>query len=393
MTQVLSLSAINSSPEIGNLFPTNWRFSLLDGVRTTGRVCVRLDQIRTNAHDNPVREGGRNASLVADLKNSFTRGVLTGAFLPVIEKLAVAESDEISTKYYVLRDGFNRVEALMELGVTEYWFDVAEFGDDKRSVHGARTDFSLSCNDHAPSEKSSDKDIHRSVSILLKSGDLEQDFLKIKEYIQKITGVSASRAHRIADMAAADNGIDPPIHTWSPVKIKQGFTKKLGVYSHGNYDPENNKFGWTVLEGYESDVISGAIAKFNSEKSDKLTGGVSYFVGHTKLPSGTSDLSERRTQMIRTFNKKIDDLIVLCEHYKKTGKIPFELIGFLPQTIEEDADKKIIPVSAINAPPLTSKKNVLPIETDEHIVRSGLNRALNVGNKRKLTITKVAKKR
>lgn len=393
MTQVLALDAINGSSEIGNSFPQNWRFSLLNGVRTTGRIFVRLDQIRNNPTDNPVRHGGRNAGLVNELKNSFSRGVLTGAYLPVIEKLPVAETDEISTKYYVLRDGFNRIEALQEMGVVEYWFDVVEFGDNNRSATGARVDFSLSCNNHEPSERSSDKDIHRSVSILLQSGDLENDFNAIKEYIQKISGTNPSRAHRIADAVATDNGIEPPIHTWSPVKIRQGFTKKLNVYSHGDYDPENNKFGWTVLEGYESDVIAGAIAKYNSEKSDKITGGQSYFVGHTKLPTSAADLSERRKNMVRTINKKIEDLISVCKYYNETGELPFELIGFLPQTSEEDADKKIIPVSSINATPLPSNKNVLPIETDGHIVRSGLNRALNIGNKRKLTITKVAKKR
>jgi hypothetical protein len=394
MTQLLSLDKLAGTPDEGNLFPINWRFSFVQGVNNTGRICIPLDQILFENKFNTVRAGGRDASLVAELQNSFASGVDTTQYLPIIEKLPVPIVDGNSVKYYVLRDGYNRFETLLLLGVKYYWFDVVEFGDDKRSASGARGDLTLLCNRHHPSRSSTDRDIHLCVSHLVNDNDLENDFLTIKKYIMRYAGATAGRAHRLADVIAKDNGITVPVVTWSSIKLKQGVTKRFGVESHGNYDRTRNMFGWTVLEGYEADTISNAIAKYSLESSDtSLNEGKSYIVGHTKLVDSVEELNEKRENIVSTINKKLEDLIAICEYYNKTGKLPFELIGFLPQSSDECTDNKIIPVSAIKPTPSVSKKNGLPLETDGHIVRSGLNKALNIGTKRKLTITKVAKKK
>ena len=395
MTQLLTLNELAGTSEEGNLFPKNWRFSFIDGVLNIERTFISLDQIRFDNDKNAARAAGRDASLVTELQNSFSLGVDTTQFIPIIEKLAVPEIEGNSVKYYVLRDGYNRFEALLLLGVKKYWFDVAEFGNDKVPAAGARGTFTLLCNRHNPNRGSSDRDIHLAVSHLVNDKYLEKDFLKIKEYIIKITGATPGRAHRLADLISKDNGIQVPVVTWSPVKLKQGVTKRFGVESHGEYDMNNDMYGWTVLEGYEADTIYNAITKYNLEstKTSMMHKGKSYFVGHTKLVDSVEELDEKRANMLKNLDRKLEDLIAVCKYYNETGELPFGLIGFLPQSSTECADKKIIPVSTIREKLSATKKNARPLETDGHIVRSGLNRALNVGNKRKLTVTKVAKKR
>ena len=91
MTQLLTLNELAGTSEEGNLFPKNWRFSFIDGVLNIERTFISLDQIRFDNDKNAARAAGRDASLVTELQNSFSLGVDTTQFIPIIEKLAVPE--------------------------------------------------------------------------------------------------------------------------------------------------------------------------------------------------------------------------------------------------------------------------------------------------------------
>ena len=123
----------------------------------------------------------------------------------------------------------------------------------------------------------------------------------------------------------------------SHLLIKNGL-KALNIVSHGNYDIETQKHGWTCLEGYEADTCMNAIAKYHATK------GESYIVGHTKLPNHKSGLLDRRLKMQETFDEKKEQLISVCEFYNKHGRLPFDLVGFLPQDNNTEPKNEIVKV-------------------------------------------------
>lgn len=374
---MLHLSNISGNSEEGKLFPQNHLVSTgqAKGVRVIGRKFIRFDQIRSDASDNPVRLGGTNYSIQNELKFSMMRGIHTSEDLPAVEKIAVpSKHTDGNVKYYVLRDGFTRLEALKELGAKGYWFDIVEFDNEL-----SRISFSLASNNHLPSGSSKDDDIYKSVEHLVASKLLTNDFLTIKEYIMKICGLTPARAHKIADQIGNSTGAKPTVWTWKQSAIKDlSQNHELGIKSHGNYDPKRKMYGWTVLEGYEADAIANAIAKFNADKLDGLGTGQSYFVAHTKLPNSNGDLDEKRKAMKRSFDKRFSDLIALCEHYKETGKIPFELIGFLPQTSDEQALNKLVSLQSLKSKK-SKDSNVVEIASyNEKKVDSSLTKALDL---------------
>lgn len=314
----------------GNLFVENPIFSNLKGLRKAGRIFVNLDDILIDPSSNTARYGGTNSSLIERLKLSFMNSVRFNDFLPIITKLSVNRKyDDGHLKFYELVDGFNRISALKDLGYTHYWFDVAEFGFDDVDPYFAMKTLAIASNPDVPKEPSSDKDLFVSVTDLVTRGYIQKDFEKIKSYIREIAKVTPARAHNIASQVAAATGTQNTLFIWSTAMIK-GDLASLGIQSHGKFDTVRNKHGWTVLEGYEPDVIMNAVAKFSE------TGKESYFVGHTKIPDSDNNLEDRRMRVKSNLEEKKQQLISVCEYYAEHKKLPFDLIGFLPQSEVED---------------------------------------------------------
>lgn len=310
----------------GSRFVENINLAM-PGIVKTERRYIELRKILANSQENTARDGGTDSSLVEELKNSFASGILYNEFLPIVEVMAIPKKwDDGEMKHYQLVDGYNRVNMLKDSGYTHYWFDVVEFDPNQYLL--TRTTVALGSNAHAPSKSSNDKDIFNSVTILVNSGSLPKDFDTIKKYIKKTCKVRADRAHRLADKICTHVGAPSRFVAWTPAMIKNDVVG-LGVYSHGNLDPVREKHGWTTLEGYEPDTIMNAIVKFDQTKTR------SYIVGHVKAPDSKNNLHSKRQNMVSTFEEKKKALINVINHYNKTGELPFELIGFLPQDVDE----------------------------------------------------------
>lgn len=319
----------------GNLFAKNPLLSTSKGLRSSTRIWVKLTDILVNPSLNTVRYGGTNSTLVEELKLSFSMGIRYNDFLPVIKKLSVnRQYDDGFVKFYELVDGYNRVTALKELGYTHYWFDVVEFGYDDVDPEFAQTTLAIGMNAPVPKVASTDNDLFVAVTGLVDRGHIEKDFEKIKRYIREVAKVPPARAHTIADKVATATGTPNFLFIWSGAMIKND-TKTLGIMSHGKYDARRAKHGWTVLEGYEPDAVMNAIAKFSE------TGKASYFVGHTKLPDNANNLDDRRLRVKNNIEERKAQLIALCEYYAEHKELPFDLIGFLPQSEDEDRSKLV----------------------------------------------------
>jgi hypothetical protein len=93
----------------------------------------------------------------------------------------------------------------------------------------------------------------------------------------------------------------------------------------GKLDRKRNKFGWTVLEGYQQEYVMNAIRKFSD------TGKESYFVCHTKAPTDKMDLNDKRTNIVDSFEQIEIDLLKVMDFYSKNKRFPWNTEGFLPQ--------------------------------------------------------------
>jgi hypothetical protein len=316
----------------GNFFVENINLAM-PGVHKIDRRFIELNKILADSKDNAARDGGTDSTLVEDLKNSFSSRILYNDFLPIVEIMAIPKKwDDGEMKHYQLVDGYNRINALRELGYTHYWFDVVEF--DVKSYNLYRTTLALGSNAHAPSKSSNDKDIFNAVVLLVNGGDLKKDFDVIKNYIKKTCKVRSDRAHKLADKVATHVGAPSRFISWTPAMVKNDVAG-LNIYSHGNLDPVRNKYGWTTLEGYEPDTIMNAIAAFAKDGTE------SYIVGHVKTPDSKNNLIRKRMNMVTTLEDKKAAIIRVIEYYNKTGRLPFELIGFLPQDIDESSNEMI----------------------------------------------------
>lgn len=317
----------------GRLFAANPLLSTSKGVRHPTRIWAKLSDVLVNPSLNEARYGGLNSTLIEELKLSFAIGIRFNHFLPIVKKLSVNRAyDDGFVKFYELVDGFNRITALMELGYTHYWFDVVEFGHDDVDPTFAQTTLSIGMNAPDPKVPSTDKDLFTAVTRLVKDGHIEKDFEKIKSYIRNVAKVTPARAHLVASQVAAATDTPNTLFIWSTIMIKKDVAK-LGITSHGNYDMHRGKHGWTVLEGYEPDAIMNSIAKYSE------TGKESYLVGHTKTPDNSNNLLDRRIRLKNNIEERKAQLIALCEYYVQHKKLPFDLIGFLPQCETENRAK------------------------------------------------------
>lgn len=324
----------NDLRELETKFATNYKFETFSGVKYVGREFIELDKIYSNTESNHVvRHGGADLNLIEKLKTSFSRRIDTTEFLPIVSRLAVNKFDRTdgNLKIYNLVDGFNRINALKELGYTHYWFDVAEFDDE-----GSRLDFALGMNGHNPSKPAEADDIISTALRLIELGKIVKDFDKIRDWLNASGHTkSKSDAHRMATDICKTANIPNTYVVYTKSQLKDGL-KHLNIESMGRYDSARGEHGWTCLEGYESDTVMNALAKYYD------TGDNSYVVAHVKVENSNRNLTDRRTKMVKTFEEKKNQLIAACEFYNKYGTLPFELIGFLPQDTKTENMNEII---------------------------------------------------
>ena len=83
--------------------------------------------------------------------------------------------------------------------------------------------------------------------------------------------------------------------------------------------------------------------ELNFNKFGGTNGYLLYAIRQEMLDKGYTedDLNLRGLKVISTFEEKKKSIIKMIEHYNQTGKLPFELIGFLPQDIDEPSNVMI----------------------------------------------------
>lgn len=320
-----------------NIFVRNDLFDELSFANCTSRRWIAFNEIIIDNDNNVARSGGSNPTIQNQLKEALATRILTSECLPVVERIAPVSKNGTSDYYdYMLVDGYNRIEALKQLGYTGYLFDIAEFGSETVGYEDARLRFAMRSNSPRPKSDSRDSDIERALKTLVKKKKIECEPNAISDWITDNCGVRRDRATRIAHIVAKDHGSDDAITLWTPTMIRDE-VQDYGVTSYGQYDISRQECGWTVKTGYERELFISILRKL------RLTKNTSYITIHTKMPTGNQTIESLREEILESF----DELEKDYEYYSRWkarngGESCWRIEGALPQKKSERDKKEIV---------------------------------------------------
>jgi hypothetical protein len=273
---------------------------------------------------NKSRAEGKDEEHVNSLQESFQNGIDYSKVPPVVrwnpQIIAGIRYD------YELVCGDHRVEALKRNGITEWVFGLYDFGDSEYNTSEAIYYFQLTENDHVPQKESSLNDVAKIGSLLIKEKHLAPDEKSIKKFVKAVCkNKSAYQKGKIINLILSENGHSPDVGTYTKDSAYAWIQKNTTYTVAGNYDQSRKKYGWTVKEGYEDELLMNAIKKYGSTKKG------SYFVCHTKAPTTSMTLQDKRDKMIESFESLESDLMDIIHYYNKHQKFPWNVEGFMPQ--------------------------------------------------------------
>lgn len=273
---------------------------------------------------NKVRAEGKDTEHVNNLEESFSHGIDYSKMPPVVRW----NPQKVNGKLYdyELVCGDHRIEALKHLGANKWVFGVYKFGVDDYIVTESIYLFQLTENDHEPAKPASQADVAKIGSMLVKEGFLQQDEPSIREFVDLVCkNKSKYLKGRIVSNILSASGHSPDVGTYTKDSAYAWINNNTDYSYAGTLDPVRNKFGWTVKEGYEDELLMNAIKKYGQGKRE------SYFVCHTKAPTATVSLKDKRERMVSSFQELEDNLLLVIGFYNKHQRFPWQIEGFLPQ--------------------------------------------------------------
>jgi len=312
-----------------------------------GQAFVRYEKISLDdiyippMGDNPVRVAGKDPVNVMALVQSFKPGIDYSRMPPTVRR----NPRIVDGKHYTweLVTGNHRFEAFLLLGYTEWIFGVYEFAIEGFSYEDSVRTFELMENDHKPQLVSAENDVVNTISRLISYGSQLVDNTEdsIRRYcITYLPNMTTAKRNNIVLKTMRKSGTYQDIVTYTAKDTFIWINSKTDYVVAGNYDAKRNKYGWTVLEGYQYEYIMNATRKYAE------TGKESYFVCHTKAPTEKMDLDAKRIKMQSVFESLEADLIEVVEFYNKNKRFPWNNEGFLPQN-KKINENSFIPVESI----------------------------------------------
>ena len=299
----------------------------LPGVEWVARKKVKLDNINYDANLNKIaRNDGVNNSHTRALIESYKSGIDTSKPLPILEEVA-----GVFEKYNPV-DYFHRGKAQQELNFSEYVFDIYKFDDDK-----ARVSFQLLMNDHPPHGVASSKDIEQAAIRLIAENKLVKKESYIKKWVDAIAPKKyASTRGNIVKKICQQTKTRQAWMTYSKKDLDKFYNNYgQGRVKGGMFDITRDKYGYDVQTKYESTYAIRALRKL--AESDKK----SYFVLHTDSPAKTKDGHIMRSDMLQRIKGIENAFKYFVKYYNKHKKMPWEIVGFLPQEDGEDQTKMV----------------------------------------------------
>jgi hypothetical protein len=323
-----------------NLFEHNVNSELatLEGVNYIGREWIEFRNIDHDLQNNPWRVKGQNSANAAELAISFAEGIDTRCDLPILYKLPVPKTDSNgNVRTHGMVGGNHRLPILKALGYKGYFFEVVELGADGVGYLTSQTLAAMRDNHSKPRAAADNEDVARAVQAVVVAKEIGNTEDEIRAFVKKCCPYfSNSRIGTITAIVCSRTSPATSFVNWNAM-TKEDFAdtmqKKFKHVAHGKIDPRKGKHGFAMLDkGYFIKGIYHAMKKFNEDGKE------SYFIGHVKSPNSQGTLAENRLSIVDNVETYKSMLIKVFNFYKKTGRFPFEVIGFLPQDDVNELD-------------------------------------------------------
>lgn len=275
---------------------------------------------------NLTRKDGVDEQNVKELEQSFLNSGVIWSEKPMCVIWNPQVIDGVMYDYELIA-GNHRFEALNNIGQKTWYYAIYELGVDGESFDKSKITFQLAENNHNPRKSSTMADIINAVNWLVGRGELAGDEATIKSFVDTTCSNKAKTTRgQIVSAILQSNGISQSVTTFTTAGASSWIKKNTTFTNSGKIDKKLNQHGWTVKEGYEYEFVMSAMKKFAS------TGKESYFVCHTKPPTETMTLDDKREKMLDTFATLEDAILVAAvEFYNENKRFPWQVKGFFPQ--------------------------------------------------------------
>jgi len=332
--------------DINTLDPSKVTFGHYNtpGVKYIDRRNIDLSKIRIPPMiDNPTRADGKNVFNIQRLIESFRNGINYSQSPPIVrEKVQMIDGQSYE---YELIAGNHRLEALFANNYKKWIFDVYEIaGNENCTYEDSLRTLQLDENDHSPHLSTSENDAVNIICRLLdkQSKIVKPDVDSIRNYLdahcKNMHGNTKAKVVRDVIRNMQKNGVAvySDTVTYTARDVNNFVQKKTNYVTSGEFDKKRKSFGWSVLEGYEYEYVMNAARKFSE------TGTTSYFICHTKSPTESFPLKEKRDKMINNFQKLETALLDVMKYYEKHQTFPWQVVGFLPQDVKAGEQDLIV---------------------------------------------------
>ena len=301
---------------------------------TTGRNILELDRIYTGqVETNPGRVHGALRKNVSKIENSLRdRGVDYSLPVPVVEQLEYPIVANGRKYYYRLIDGMTRFKAFLNIGYTEWVFDIIHIGVNGVSRQYALETFAQVRNDHAPSEAHSVEDVHASASRLIGAGDLEDNEDSIREWVYLVCqNMTTQTKNQIVAEIIKNNDIPTATIKWDD--------KSATAWSQ---QPDTNlpvQPDYFFPGHYFQDRIYSLMKLYSETKKVQNV----YVHVDGKDEKSITNARERCLEQFDSFEQILRDV---AGYVLLNGDLPFNLIGFNPQINGKEDPTTCVPIAS-----------------------------------------------
>jgi hypothetical protein len=367
------------------------------GFKWVSRCTVKFSKICEKATDNDgngnsfCRVNGISKPNVLNIKESFEAGVNYTSYVPIlkfkINKVkGVGGVETGETTEYELLGGHHRLEALKELGFTEWVFDVYQYDPTNSDGTNGKTmseyeshkTAQMKDNDHEPAGRSTIADVVKTTLAVLAddastsiektpNGQFVPDSLT--NYIKSIATTMNSRDRKTAfrtilheqntKAKSSTNGkvsaVAAKFFPYSASSAENFLTKTKGDWkAGGNLDVVRDMHGYTMADNNTMAPIWNAMFKVvSSVKDDKgnidwnKTPKECYLIVHADTePTETKPYDATIAKVCGSVKKWEEAVLYLADYIHKYGKSPINIVGRLPQIADLDNFDEMIPITS-----------------------------------------------
>ena len=281
-------------------------------------------------------DAGIDPAHVHALKTSFHAALLITEELP-----ALSEKTHPAPKKYILKYGFGRVHALIELGLDGWFFNVIKkkkSEDSEELVDLSQSeweDVSLYENEPVPKKHNKEQNIIDTAIKKIGRGDLDNTETCIFDHLKKIfPNRPKPSLNRIKEavMEASNTKQKHTYYTESKIKLWMKDHSSEDYVFNGEYDEKRKMYGFSCKHGTLNRTFISALKKFAE------TGHKSYVVMHFGEVSGNSSMAQKRVLGI---NEYVSIRRSFKEMYGKDIEF-LTLLGAFPQITDVEDKKKLV---------------------------------------------------